>query len=63
MEFAYNNSFQIIIGMAPFEALYDQKCRSSIYWEEVGEKKKLGPELVQPTFEKITLIRKRLKKF
>ncbi|KAA0042188.1 pol protein [Cucumis melo var. makuwa] len=30
MEFAYNNSFQATIGMAPFEALYDKCCRSPI---------------------------------
>ncbi|KAA0041710.1 putative retroelement [Cucumis melo var. makuwa] len=27
MEFAYNNSFQATIGMAPFEALYGKCCR------------------------------------
>ncbi|RVW77095.1 Transposon Ty3-I Gag-Pol polyprotein [Vitis vinifera] len=30
VEFAYNNSFQASIGMAPFEALYGRKCRSPI---------------------------------
>ena len=27
MEFAYNNSYQFNIGMAPYEALYGRKCR------------------------------------
>ncbi|KAK6160734.1 hypothetical protein DH2020_004115 [Rehmannia glutinosa] len=27
-EFAYNNSYQATIGMAPYEALYGRKCRS-----------------------------------
>ncbi|KAK6140852.1 hypothetical protein DH2020_025384 [Rehmannia glutinosa] len=27
-EFAYNNSYQTMIGMAPYEALYGRKCRS-----------------------------------
>ncbi|KAK6137219.1 hypothetical protein DH2020_029036 [Rehmannia glutinosa] len=39
VEFAYNNSYQATIGMAPYEALYGKKCRSSLYWNEVGEKK------------------------
>ena len=26
IEFAYNNSFQSTIGMAPYEALYGRKC-------------------------------------
>jgi len=30
-EFAYNNSFQATIGMAPYEALYGRKCRSPLY--------------------------------
>ena len=28
VEFAYNNSYQSTIGMAPFEALYGRPCRS-----------------------------------
>ncbi|RVW70732.1 Transposon Ty3-G Gag-Pol polyprotein [Vitis vinifera] len=61
VEFAYNNSFQASIGMAPFEALYDRKCRSPICWNDVGERKLLGPELVQLTVEKVALIKERLK--
>ena len=30
VEFAYNNSYQASIQMAPFEALYGRKCRSPI---------------------------------
>ncbi|RVW57618.1 Transposon Tf2-11 polyprotein [Vitis vinifera] len=61
VEFAYNNSFQASIGMAPFEALYGRKCRSPICWNDVGERKLLGPELVQLTVEKVALIKERLK--
>ena len=28
MEFAYNNSYQSGIGMAPYEALYGRRCRT-----------------------------------
>ena len=45
-EFAYNNSYQASIQMAPFEALYGRKCRSPIGWDEVGERKLLGSEFV-----------------
>ena len=31
VEFAYNNSYQASIQMAPYEALYGRKCRSPIY--------------------------------
>ncbi|KAA0067837.1 pol protein [Cucumis melo var. makuwa] len=57
MEFAYNNSFQATIGMAPFEALYDKCCRSPVCWGEVGEQRLMGPELVQSTNEAIQKIR------
>ncbi|RVW41426.1 Transposon Ty3-I Gag-Pol polyprotein [Vitis vinifera] len=61
VEFAYNNSFQASIGMAPFEALYGRKCRSPICWNDVGERKLLSLELVQLTVEKVALIKERLK--
>ena len=61
VEFAYNNNFQTSIRMAPYEALYGRKCRSPIFWDDVGERKLLGPDLIQVTIEKIKLIRERLK--
>ena len=60
MEFAYNNSYQSSIQMAPFEALYGRPCRSPLCWTEVGESSILGPELIRETSEKIDIIRKRL---
>ena len=56
-----NNNFQTSVGMAPYEALYDRKCRSPICWDDMGEKKLLGLDLVQVTTEKIRLILERLK--
>lgn len=38
VEFAYNNSFQATIGMAPYEAIYGRKCRSPLFFDEVGER-------------------------
>jgi len=61
VEFAYNNSYQSTIGMPPFEALYGRKCRSPICWEEVGDRRLLGPDMVQETTEKIRTIRKRMR--
>ena len=61
MVFAYNNSYQSSIGMAPFEALYGRKCRTPVYWDEVGERRLIGPELVQITLDKIQIVRDRLK--
>ena len=32
IEFAYNNSYQSNIGMAPYESLYGRRCRTSVCW-------------------------------
>ena len=61
VEFAYNNNFQASIGITHFEALYGRRCRSPIFWDEIGENKLLRPELVHLTIEMIFLIKERLK--
>ena len=61
MEFAYNNSYQSSIKMAPYEALYGKKCRTPLYWDEVGERKLLGPEIVQVMTNNVKVIRDILK--
>ena len=61
MEFAYNNSYQAIIGMAPFESLYGRKCRTPICWNEVGERRINNLELIEVSSENIRIIRERLK--
>ena len=57
VEFAYNNSYQASIQMAPYEALYGTTCRSLICWTEVGESSITGPDLIRDTSEKVSLIR------
>ena len=61
VEFAYNNSYQFTIGMAPFEALYGRPCRSPTCWLEVGDNKLLGPEVIQETSARIEMIRGRIR--
>nr|XP_034918296.1 uncharacterized protein LOC118051676 [Populus alba] len=46
VEFTYNSSHQATIGMAPYKALYGRKCYTPICWEEIGERKLLGPKMV-----------------
>ncbi|XP_055830815.1 uncharacterized protein LOC129899829 [Solanum dulcamara] len=46
--------------MAPYEALYERKCRSPIGWFDVGETKLIGPDLIQQAVEKVKLIQERL---
>ena len=60
VEFTYNNSYQVSIQMAPYEALYGRPCRSPICWTEVGESFITDPNLIRDTSEKVGMIRKRL---
>ena len=57
VEFAYNNSYQASIQMAPYEALYGRPWRLPICWTEVGESSTNGPYLIRDTSEKVILIR------
>ena len=61
VEFAYNNSFQSTVGMAPYEALYGRKYRLLVYWDEAGERQYLGPDMVDQTTKAIKVIRQRMK--
>ena len=60
VEFAYNNSYQASMQMAPYEAVYGRPCRSLIYWTEVGESSITGPDLIRDTSEKVGMIQKRV---
>ncbi|GJS02745.1 reverse transcriptase domain-containing protein [Tanacetum coccineum] len=59
VEFSYNNSYHASIKAAPFEAIYGRKCRSTVFWAEVGDVQLTGPEIIHETTEKIVQIRQR----
>jgi hypothetical protein len=60
-EFAYNNSYQASLKMAPFEALYGRRCRTPLNWSQAGERTLFGPKLVQEAEEKVSVIRENLR--
>lgn len=47
VEFVYNYSYHASIDIPPYEALYERNYRTLLCWDEVGERRLLGPELVQ----------------
>jgi hypothetical protein len=61
VEFSYNNSYQESIKMAPFEALYGQRCRTPLNWSEPGERSFFRPDMVKETEEKVQRIIHNLK--
>ena len=44
MELVYNNSYQSNIGMTPYEALYDRKCRTPVCWTNLNKHKVIGSD-------------------
>jgi len=59
-KFSYNNSYQASIKMPPLEALYDRKCRSSLCWDEVNERRHLGSKVIVHIVDKHRIIREDL---
>jgi len=45
VEFGYNNHFQVLAGMSPFEILYRRKCNTPISWSSPIDRLMLGSEL------------------
>ena len=60
-EFAYNNSYQESIKMAPFEALYGRRCRTPLNWSEPGERELYGVDMVEEVEEKVKMIQANMK--
>ncbi|GKA19553.1 putative reverse transcriptase domain-containing protein [Tanacetum coccineum] len=50
----------VAIKAAPYAALYGQKCRLLVCWNEVGDSQLIGLELICDTAEKIVQIKNRL---
>jgi hypothetical protein len=60
-EFSYNNSYQKSLQMAPFEALYGLKCRTPLFWNQMGESQVFGPDVLKDAEKKVRVIRDNLK--
>jgi len=60
VEFSYNNSYQESILMAPFEALYGQKCRTPLNWVEPRERRYYGIDFIKEAEEQVLTIQKHM---
>jgi len=47
--------------MAPFEALYGRKCRTPLFWNQTGEGKVFGPDVLKDTEEQVLKIGENLR--
>jgi hypothetical protein len=59
--FSYNNSYQESLKMAPFEMLYDRRCRTPLFWNETGEWKVFGPDILQEIEKQVRMVRENLR--
>jgi hypothetical protein len=60
-EFSYNNSYQESVKMALFEMLYGQKYRTPLFWNETGERKVFGPDILQEAEKQVRMVRENLR--
>jgi hypothetical protein len=60
-KFLYNNNYQASIEIAPFEALYGQPCRTSLFWSQTGERQVFGLKVIKDAERQVQMIRQNLK--
>ncbi|XP_074266975.1 uncharacterized protein LOC141590271 [Silene latifolia] len=56
-----DSSYHAGVGMTPFEALYERKCRSPVCWDDRADTVVLGPEMIQEMVEQVHIIRQKMR--
>jgi hypothetical protein len=59
--FSYNNSYQVSIEMAPFEALYGWHFRTPLFWSQTEESQIFGPDVLKDAERQVQMIRENLR--
>jgi hypothetical protein len=47
--------------MASFKMLYGRRCRTSLFWNETGERKIFGPDILQEAEKQVQMVRENLR--
>jgi hypothetical protein len=58
------SSLRIIVTslkMSPFEALYGKKCKTPLYWDQTGERRFFGHEIIKEAEEQVRMIKENLR--
>jgi hypothetical protein len=46
--------------MAPFEMLYGRRCRTPLFWNEMGEQKVFGPNILEEAEKQVRMVKENL---
>jgi hypothetical protein len=60
-KFSYNNSCQESLKMAPFKRLYGRRCQTPLFWNETGEQKVFGPDVLEEAEKQVCMVRENLR--
>ncbi|WVZ80470.1 hypothetical protein U9M48_027941 [Paspalum notatum var. saurae] len=60
-EFYHNNTYQVSLKKSPFEALYGKRCRTSLFWNQIGEKQVFGPDIIQDAEQQLQIVQENLR--
>jgi hypothetical protein len=44
-----------------FEELYGRKCRTPLYWDQIGEKQLFGPDIIEDAEQMVQAVRENLR--
>jgi hypothetical protein len=47
--------------MAPFEALYGRKCRTPLFWDQTGESRVFGIDVLRNAEDQVRVIHENLR--
>lgn len=61
VEFVYNKNQQATIRMIPFEALYSQKCKTLIHWDNLVDRIIIAHDMLREMEKQIVQIKQHLK--
>ena len=61
VEFAYNNGYQTLAKLSPFEILYGRKCMTPISWDNRADRLIVGPVMLQEMDNMVRKVQQNLK--
>jgi hypothetical protein len=61
VEFTYNNGYDALLKMSPFEALYGRKCNTPMRWDNPADRVVVGLEFLKEMEDQMIKIKYNLK--